>query len=96
MSHRLFVFTLFFLIIAGCTIEEKLPYNAVVLEQVIYVDEVQNGTPQTVQMPNGKAVTYKMPEKLTDGQLIKIRDIKGEPPYYIRVKLREREKSGAK
>ena len=96
MSHRLFVFTLFFLIIAGCTIEEKLPYNAVVLEQVIYVDEVQNGTPQTVQMPNGKAVTYKMPEKLTDGQLIKIRDIQGEPPYYIRIKLRERDKSGAK
>ena len=96
MSHKLFLFLPFFLFLAGFTIEEKLPYNAVVLEQVIYVDEVQNGTPQTVQMPNGKAVTYKMPEKLTDGQLIKIRDIKGEPPYYIRIKLREREKSGAK
>ena len=77
--------------LAGCEVEPKLPENALVLDQVIYVDEVQEGVPQTVQMPNGKVVTYKMPMKLKDKQLIKIREVEGEPPYYIRVFLRERD-----
>jgi hypothetical protein len=42
-------------------------------------------------MPSGTTVTYKMPEKLHDGQLIKVRDIEGERPYYIRISLRYRD-----
>ena len=80
---------LFLMMLAGCEIEPKLPENALVLDQVIYVDEVQEGVPQTVQMPDGKVVTYKMPMKLKDKQLIKI-DAKGDRPYYIRVFLKER------
>ncbi|MBR4490605.1 hypothetical protein IKP13_08235 [bacterium] len=82
---------LLLMFLAGCEVEPKLPENALVLDQVIYVDEVQEGVPQTVQMPNGKVVTYKMPMKLKDKQLIKIREVEGEPPYYIRVFLRERD-----
>ena len=81
---------LFLMMLTGCEVEPKLPENALVLDQVIYVDEVQEGVPQTVQMPNGKVVTYKMPMKLKDKQLIKIREVEGKPPYYIRVFLRER------
>lgn len=77
--------------LSSCEVEPQLPYNAVVLEQIIYVDEVKQGIPQTVQMPNGKVVTYKMPMKLKDKQLLKVRDVEGEPPYYIRVMLRERD-----
>jgi len=75
---------------AGCEVEPKLPENALILDQVIYVDEVKEGVPQTVQMPDGKVVTYKMPMKLKDRQLIKI-DAKGDRPYYIRVSLKERD-----
>ena len=81
--------------LAGCEVEPKLPENALVIDQVIYVDEVQEGVPQTVQMPDGKVVTYKMPMKLKDKQLIKI-DAKGDRPYYIRVFLRERDGEGKK
>ena len=90
---RLFfiAFSAFFLVfMAGCEVEPKLPENALVLDQVIYVDEVKEGVPQTVQMPDGKVVTYKMPMKLKDRQLIKI-DAKGDRPYYIRVSLKERD-----
>ena len=75
----------------SCKIDAPLPPDAVILEQILYVDEVQRGVPQTILMPNGTGVTYKMPEKLTDGQLIKIRDVPGERPYYIRVRLRFRD-----
>ena len=74
----------------ACEIKEKLPENAVVLEQVIFIDEVQQGIPQTIQMPNGTVVTYKMPLKLADGDVIKVRDMPGERPYYIKVKLQQR------
>ena len=77
------------MMLTSCEVEPKLPENALVLDQVVYVDEVQEGVPQTVQMPDGKVVTYKMPMKLKDKQLIKI-DAKGDRPYYIRVSLRER------
>ena len=77
------------MMLTGCEVEPKLPENALVLDQVVYVDEVQEGVPQTVQMPDGKVVTYKMPMKLKDKQLIKI-DAKGDRPYYIRVFLKER------
>lgn len=77
------------MMLTGCEVEPKLPENALVLDQVIYVDEVKEGVPQTVQMPDGKVVTYKMPMKLKDKQLIKI-DAKGDLPYYIRVSLKER------
>ncbi|MBQ4437464.1 hypothetical protein II898_01170 [bacterium] len=80
---------LFLMMLTGCEVEPKLPENALVLDQVIYVDEVKEGVPQTVQMPDGKVVTYKMPMKLKDKQLIKI-DAKGDLPYYIRVSLKER------
>ena len=80
---------LFLMMLTGCEVEPKLPENALVLDQVVYVDEVQEGVPQTVQMPDGKVVTYKMPMKLKDKQLIKI-DAKGDRPYYIRVFLKER------
>ena len=82
---------LFLMMLTGCEVEPKLPDNALVLDQVIYIDEVKEGVPQTVQMPNGKVVTYKMPMKLKDRQLIKIKEAEGEPPYYIRVMLRERD-----
>jgi len=84
------VFMFFLMFLSGCEVEPKLPENALVLDQVIYVDEVKEGVPQTVQMPDGKVVTYKMPMKLKDRQLIKI-DAKGDRPYYIRVSLRERD-----
>jgi len=74
----------------ACEIKEKLPDNAVILEQVIFIDEVERGIPQTIQMPNGTVVTYKMPTKLADGDLIKVRDMPGERPYYIKVKLQRR------
>ena len=86
----------FLMFLPGCEIEPKLPENAFVIDQVIYVDEVKEGVPQTVQMPDGKVVTYKMPMKLKDRQLIKIREVEGEPPYYIRVFLRERDGEGKK
>ena len=57
---------LFLMMLTGCEVEPKLPENALVLDQVIYVDEVKEGVPQTVQMPDGKVVTYKMPMKLKD------------------------------
>lgn len=85
----------FLMFLAGCEIEPKLPENALVLDQVIYVDEVQTGVPQTVQMPDGKVVTYKMPMKLKNKQLIKI-EAKGDRPYYIRVSLKERDENGKK
>ena len=81
----------FLVFLCGCEVEPKLPENALVIDQVIYVDEVKEGVPQTVQMPDGKVVTYKMPMKLKDKQLIKIKEAEGEPPYYIRVMLRERD-----
>ena len=77
------------MMLTGCEVEPKLPENALVLDQVIYVDEVKEGVPQTVQMPDGKVVTYKMPMKLKDKQLLKIY-AKGDRPYYIRVSQKER------
>lgn len=92
MRMLFMAFVLLFLMFStGCEVEPQLPDNALVIDQVIYVDEVQEGVPQTVQMPNGKVVTYKMPVKIKDKQLIKIREVEGEPPYYIRVMLRERD-----
>ena len=92
MRMLFMAFALLFLMFSiGCEVEPQLPDNALVIDQVIYVDEVQEGVPQTVQMPNGKVVTYKMPVKIKDKQLIKIREVEGEPPYYIRVMLRERD-----
>ena len=90
--RKLFVATVafFLMFLAGCEVEPKLPENALALDQVIYLDEVKEGVPQTVQMPDGKVVTHKMPMKLKDRQLIKI-DAKGDRPYYIRVSLRERD-----
>lgn len=90
MNKVIFVFLSFLFLTASCKVTQTLPPDAVVLEQIIYVDEVQKGTPQTIQMPNGTTVTYKMPEKLQDGQIIKIRDIPGERPYYIKVQLKHR------
>jgi hypothetical protein len=90
MNKMLFVFLSFLVLTVSCKVTQTLPPDAVVLEQIIYVDEVQKGTPQTIQMPNGTTVTYKMPEKLQDGQIIKIRDIPGERPYYIKVQLKHR------
>ena len=95
---RLFFIALsvfFLMFLAGCEIEPTLPENALVLDQVIYIDEVQTGMPQTVQMPDGKVVTYKMPMKLKNRQLIKI-DVESERPYYIRVNLKERNENGKK
>jgi len=94
----MFVITVFISLVftAGCKIDEKLPADAVILDQIIFVDEVQKGVPQTLLMPNGTTVTYKMPEKLYDGQLIKVRDVKGERPYYIKITLRYRNEDSKK
>jgi hypothetical protein len=78
-------------VLTACEIKEKMPDNAVVLDQVIFIDEVQRGVPQTIQMPNGTVVTYKMPVRLADGDIIKVRDMPGERPFYIKVKLEKRE-----
>ncbi len=91
MKGALVSAAMFLIALVSCEIKEKLPENAVVLEQVIFVDEVERGIPQTIQMPNGTVVTYKMPTKLADGDLIKVRDMPGERPYYIKVKLQRRE-----
>ena len=91
MKTCFFLLFAIFVFSAGCKVTQTLPADAVVLEQIIYVDEVQKGTPQTIQMPNGTTVTYKMPEKLHDQQIIKIRDIPGERPYYIKIQLKHRE-----
>ncbi|HNT27762.1 MAG TPA: hypothetical protein PKH10_06255 [bacterium] len=90
--HRIAPFILVALLLGplSCEIKEKLPDDAVVLEQIIFIDEVQQGIPQTIQMPNGTVVTYKMPVKLADGDIIKIREMPGEPPFYIKVKLQQR------
>ncbi len=91
MKNVFFLFLIVFMLsVTGCKVTQTLPPDAVVLEQIIYVEEVQKGTPQTIQMPNGTTVTYKMPEKLHDGQIIKIRDIPGERPYYIKIQLKHR------
>ncbi len=76
---------------ASCKVSASLPSDAIVLDQIIYADEVMKGVPQTVQMPDGTTFTYKMPKKLADGQIIKIRDIPGKKPYYIRIHLRFRD-----
>lgn len=97
MRRIFFVIAFFFFIFsAGCRIDQQLPANAVILEQVVFVDEVQQGVPQTLLMPNGTTVTYKMPKKLYDGQLIKVRDIEGERPYYIKITLRHRDENEKK
>ncbi|MGI6393480.1 MAG: hypothetical protein ACOX2F_01905 [bacterium] len=93
---KLFFLLIFVFLMFSCQIDQQLPYNAVVLEQVIFVDEVKEAVPQTILMPNGTTVTYKMPQKLQDGQLIKIRDIEGENPYYIKILLRERDEKSKK
>ncbi len=93
MKGALAVAAVFLLTVVSCEIKEKLPENAVVLEQVIFIDEVERGIPQTIQMPNGTVVTYKMPAKLADGDLIKVRDVPGERPYYIKVTLQRREQN---
>lgn len=79
------------LILTGCKVDAPLPKNAVILHQNIYVDEIEQGTPQTIQLANGTGVTWKMPKTLYDGQLLKVRDVEGEPPYYIKVKIIKRE-----
>lgn len=79
------------LIVTGCKIDAPLPKNAVILHQNIFVDEIEQGTPQTIQLPNGTGVTWKMPKALHDGQLLKVRDVEGEPPYYIKVKIIKRD-----
>ncbi|MCK5808968.1 hypothetical protein KAH37_08295 [bacterium] len=86
----LFVFFLS-VIVSGCHVDTPLPKNAVILKQNIYVDEIENGTPQTIVLANGKGVTWKMPKTLHDGQLLKVRDVKGEPPYYIKITIIKRE-----
>lgn len=91
MKNILFVsgtFAVLFLYGCKVQVDYKLPPDAIILEQVLFVDEVKNGVPQTLLMPNGTTVTYKMPEKIFDGQLIKVRDVKGERPYFIKIKLR--------
>lgn len=90
------VSTVFFLLSCKVQVDQKLPEDAVVLDQIIYVDEVRQGVPQTIQLPNGTVVTYKMPEKLYDGQLIKVKHIEGERPYYIKISLRNRDGSDKK
>ena len=80
-----------FLSVTGCQIDAPLPKNAVILHQQIYIDEIEQGTPQTIQLPNGTGVTWKMPKKLHDGQLLKVRDVEGEPPYYIKVTIIKRD-----
>ena len=90
MKTKIFLVLTVFIFSVGCKVTQTLPPDAVVLEQIIYVEEVRKGTPQTIQMPNGTTVTYKMPEKLHDQQIIKIRDIPGERPYYIIVQVKHR------
>jgi len=90
MKTKFFLVLAMFVFLVSCKITQTLPPDAVVLEQIIYVEEVRKGTPQTIQMPNGTTVTYKMPEKLHDQQIIKIRDIPGERPYYIKIQLKHR------
>lgn len=77
--------------VIGCKVDAPLPKNAVILQQNIYVDEIENGTPQTIQLQKGTTVTWIMPKTLKDGQLLKVRDVKGEAPFYIRVTIIERE-----
>ena len=70
-----FIVALFFVaLMSGCKVNQTLPKNAIVRDQVIFYDEVKKGTPQTIQMPNGTTVTYKLPDTVTDGQLIKIKE----------------------
>jgi len=76
--------------ISSCKVQAKLPVDAVVLDTIIYTDEVQSGQPQTVEMPDGTVFTYKMPEKVSDRDVIKIKQDKNGKSYYIRVKLVER------
>ncbi len=82
--------------VTACQINTPLPKNAVILHQNIFVDEIQKGTPQTIQLPNGTVVTWKMPQRLKDGQLIKVRDIPGEPPYYIKISIIKRDDAHSK
>lgn len=91
-----FLFLFIFISPIGCVIEQKLPADGIILDQVIFVDEVKNGVPQTLLMPNGTTVTYKMPEKLYDGQIIKVRDIPGERPYFIKINLQNRDEQKKK
>lgn len=85
-----FVIPTFFISCEKISVESKIPEDAVVAKEVVFTDEVEKGEPQTVQFPGGKVLTYKMPEKLRDGQVVKIKDIEGEPPYYIKFKLKKR------
>ncbi|HNW81892.1 MAG TPA: hypothetical protein PKG52_03275 [bacterium] len=93
MKITLFILTTFILLFFwGCKvqIDQQLPEDAIVLDQILFIDEVQSGVPQTLQLPNGTVVTYKMPEKIYDGQLIKVKHVEGERPYYIKISLRNR------
>lgn len=92
----LFIFTALFMLSCKVQVDQKLPEDAVVLDQIIFFDEVRQGVPQTLQLPNGTVVTYKMPEKLYDGQLIKVKHVEGERPYYIKISLRNRDGSDKK
>lgn len=90
MISILFVITAFFISCEKISIERKIPEDAVIAQEVIFIDEVEEGEPQTVQFPGGKVLTYKMPPELKDGQIVKIKEIEGEPPYYIKFKLKKR------
>lgn len=85
--------TFVFIFFCGCKfqVDQTLPADAVILDQILFFDEVKNGVPQTLLMPNGTTVTYKMPEKIFDGQLIKVKHVEGERPYYIKISLRKRD-----
>ena len=92
----IFVFSALSVLSCKVQVDQKLPEDAVVLDQIIFFDEVRQGVPQTIQLPNGTVVTYKMPEKLYDGQLIKVKHVEGERPYYIKISLRDRNGSDKK
>lgn len=90
MKILLLLFVFAFFILNGCKIDQQVPLNAYVLDFVVFADEVRSGKPQTVQLGKGQTVTFALPGKVADGDVIKIRDFPGERPFYIKVKLVER------
>ncbi len=89
---KIAVFICLFMLILSCNkkieINQKLPEDAVVEDFTILMSEINKKEPQTVEFNDGKVVTFKMPDKLEDGSIIKIGKLKdSEFTYFVKVKI---------
>jgi len=82
------IFIIMINIIAGCKVSQEIPPDGVVLYHVITAEDFKKRVPQTIILKDGNSVVFKMPEKLEDGDVIKIGKVKGQKwIYFVKVKF---------